>query len=272
MSKSILQEGSSLGMAVEKAWQQAGKPDNFSIKVISEGDTTFFGLIVKKPCVVSCVFVAPTTTGNAKSYSSSSNNSSGSYSHNRGQAQHSTAGQNARPVAGRNSEHSDRSSGAATRGKVAPERSRLERVEVGSKRNFEVSPAPAASTNGPQEKTHHRTNLGVNNGVVNQVEPEATVSDVNTEAWTQNDADTVRKLFVEMLSTLGISMNIDFAIDQQLLTLSLQGHVVEDPAMEKSFFVSSANLLMLMLRKQAAAAGNPPAGMRGLRLMIKVVE
>ena len=45
--KSIMQEGSSVIKAVEKAWEAAGKPREFSIKVFEEQQKNFLGLTTK---------------------------------------------------------------------------------------------------------------------------------------------------------------------------------------------------------------------------------
>lgn len=45
--KSIMQEGSSVVKAVEKAWEAAGKPKEFSVKVFEEAQKNFLGLTTK---------------------------------------------------------------------------------------------------------------------------------------------------------------------------------------------------------------------------------
>lgn len=41
--KSLFQEGSSLGNAVEKAWEEAGSPESFVVKVLKVGEKGFWG-------------------------------------------------------------------------------------------------------------------------------------------------------------------------------------------------------------------------------------
>lgn len=41
--KSIVQEASSIERAIDKAWNEAGKPRSFTIEVLDEGEKTFFG-------------------------------------------------------------------------------------------------------------------------------------------------------------------------------------------------------------------------------------
>jgi predicted RNA-binding protein Jag len=53
--KSLLQESSSVGSAIEKAWKSAGSPVSFSVKLIAEGEKNFFGF-TKKPCIVSITY------------------------------------------------------------------------------------------------------------------------------------------------------------------------------------------------------------------------
>lgn len=53
--KSIVQEASSIERAIDKAWNEAGKPREFTIKVLDAGEKNFFG-ISKRPAVVSIVY------------------------------------------------------------------------------------------------------------------------------------------------------------------------------------------------------------------------
>ncbi len=42
--KSIVEEASSIGKAIEQAWSRAGKPANFSVKIFEESQRNMFGL------------------------------------------------------------------------------------------------------------------------------------------------------------------------------------------------------------------------------------
>ncbi len=50
--KSVFQKGSSVGSAVEKAWEAAGKPEEFSVKVMQNGQFSFFGLVCSSPFAI----------------------------------------------------------------------------------------------------------------------------------------------------------------------------------------------------------------------------
>jgi hypothetical protein len=45
--KSVIQEASSITKAIEKAWEIAGKPKNFSIKIFEEPRRNFFGMVIQ---------------------------------------------------------------------------------------------------------------------------------------------------------------------------------------------------------------------------------
>lgn len=45
--KSIMEEASTIVKAVEKAWQRAGKPQQFSVKVFEEPQRNFFGMTIR---------------------------------------------------------------------------------------------------------------------------------------------------------------------------------------------------------------------------------
>lgn len=53
--KSILQEANSIERAIDKAWNEAGKPKEFTIKVHDEGARSFLGFI-KRPAIISILF------------------------------------------------------------------------------------------------------------------------------------------------------------------------------------------------------------------------
>ncbi len=53
--RSILQEESSVIKAIEKAWNKAGQPEEFSIKIFNTEKKSFFGF-VKKMAIISLVF------------------------------------------------------------------------------------------------------------------------------------------------------------------------------------------------------------------------
>ena len=53
--KSIIQEASSIAKAVELGWIKANKPENFSIKILEEAETNFFGF-TKKSAKIAIIF------------------------------------------------------------------------------------------------------------------------------------------------------------------------------------------------------------------------
>ena len=53
--KSVLHEASSILKAIEKAWEASGKPSEFSVKVLEEGETKFL-FFSSKPAIVSISF------------------------------------------------------------------------------------------------------------------------------------------------------------------------------------------------------------------------
>lgn len=53
--KSLLQEANTIERALDKAWNQAGKPKEFTIKVLDEGERNFLGL-TRRPAIVSILY------------------------------------------------------------------------------------------------------------------------------------------------------------------------------------------------------------------------
>jgi len=56
--KSILQEASTVAKAVRNAWEQAGQPDEFSVKVLERREANFLGF-TKSPAVISFFYTSP---------------------------------------------------------------------------------------------------------------------------------------------------------------------------------------------------------------------
>src|SRR3990167_6782664 len=54
--RSVIQEASSLALAIEQAWEKAGKPKDFSIKIFQEAEKGFFGLKVTRKAKVGLFF------------------------------------------------------------------------------------------------------------------------------------------------------------------------------------------------------------------------
>lgn len=50
--KSVIQEASSITKAIELGWIKAGKPKEFSVKILEEATKNFFGFTTKKAKVV----------------------------------------------------------------------------------------------------------------------------------------------------------------------------------------------------------------------------
>ena len=47
MLRSVVEEASSVAKAIEKAWQNAGKPEEFSVKVFQQAERNLFGFTTK---------------------------------------------------------------------------------------------------------------------------------------------------------------------------------------------------------------------------------
>lgn len=54
--KSVIQEGPSLAKAIEEGWKKAGKPQEFTIKIFQDAETSFLGLRIKKKAKVAIFF------------------------------------------------------------------------------------------------------------------------------------------------------------------------------------------------------------------------
>lgn len=57
--KSIMEEASSIAKAIQKGWDRAGKPQEFTVKVFEEAQKNFFGF-TSKPAKIGLFFQEPT--------------------------------------------------------------------------------------------------------------------------------------------------------------------------------------------------------------------
>ncbi len=56
--KSLMEEASSIGKAIENGWTNAGKPKEFTVKIYEEAEKNFFGLTTQ-PAKIGIFFTAP---------------------------------------------------------------------------------------------------------------------------------------------------------------------------------------------------------------------
>ena len=85
--KSLIEEASSIIKAIEKAWEQAGKPQSFSVKIFEEPESNFLGFN-KKPAKVGIFFeetLKETLRSNnhQRSYNKEADHRNGAHTENR---------------------------------------------------------------------------------------------------------------------------------------------------------------------------------------------
>ena len=54
--KSIMEEASSIMEAIQKGWDRAGKPHEFSVKVFEDAETSFFGMRTVKSAKIALFY------------------------------------------------------------------------------------------------------------------------------------------------------------------------------------------------------------------------
>lgn len=59
--KSLLQEASTIERAIDKAWNEAGKPTEFTIKIHDQGERNFLGMS-RRPAIISIIYKPERTT------------------------------------------------------------------------------------------------------------------------------------------------------------------------------------------------------------------
>ncbi len=106
--KSLVEEASSIAKAIEKAWERAGKPQSFSVKIYETGEKNFLGF-TKKPAKVGIFFEEEfTRTNDRRPYAQNHTN-------NRPQKNHSNSYTNRLERSAENSERSTKNTSQENR-------------------------------------------------------------------------------------------------------------------------------------------------------------
>lgn len=231
--KSVFQEGSSLSNAVQKAWETAGEPEYFEIKVLEVGAYNFFGFS-KKPYTISLTVINKESTANSNVAST---------------------------ISGQRPARLDRKS-APTRfaGKsidnIVEEASAEKKNNYSDSRSDRFNKRGSTRDNRLRDKDFHRpvSESKITDNPELEVEP---------DNWTNAFAETAEQYLLSILNILEVdSVSINRkSMDKNTLTLEVM-HSSEVVFLDKAFFVSIAPLIVQMLKK--ASTESP----RGLRIII----
>lgn len=220
--KSMLHEASSVAQAIEKAWVESGKPGEFTINILEPGQKGFFGLITKRPAIVSITFDPKKTQ----------NRSERPQSHDRKQHQakrqerfdeRKTNGKGY--SAGSQNQKENRQNSAPVRDLKSQHRNNVQDAEKGRH-------------NAPE----HRQQVGNQR----QDRPEKSMS--SADVWTPELAEQIKGWLQEINSAMQFSAPFEMSLDKKILYITFQSRVfpAED---ERACYMSLAYVLMQFLKK-----------------------
>lgn len=224
--KSVLHEASSILKAIEKAWEASGKPSEFSVKVLEEGETKFL-FFTSKPAIVSISFdqrhVARTSQSSNKNRPNDRQRIGNTQERllNGGSPQLDNVTRNA-PIR-TNSRGQEQNRPQQQRNNQRPQSEQQQ-----SQRPQQPQPAAPRAPKAP---------------AANQLQEQAAV-------WTPELAAFVGKELNEILHIMNITIPFQEKIDQKTLTLTFATPPMDNKEDARLFYISLSYLLIQAAKKQ----------------------
>lgn len=249
--KSIFQEASTLGKAVQKAWEDAGSPNSFSIKVLKVGEGGFFGF-GGIPFTVSLSTVAtPSEDRFAKKQVYS--NSAAKVDAVEKDAVARPQGQKSNFKQAHREKNFERNENKDSK----PESRDFSR----NSENNKNAPASLPKKNIVKKPFAERTSVKPAQDAASDVE-------VVADNWTQALVDKADQLFREAVAIAGIECKIlGSTFEANNMTIKV-AFVAEDEELSanKSIFISLAPLVVQMAKRSSGEI------LRGLKLVVEVAS
>ena len=223
--KSVLHEASSILKAIEKAWEASGKPSEFSVKILEEGERKFF-FFSNKPAIVSIAFEQKHVAKNV-------HNSDRNRSSNRqrtGSTQERLLNGGASQLDNVNRNKQDRShqqgkdQGRSQHRTVRPQQ---EKQIAKQEQQNQKSSAPQAPKHNNPNPAHEQTTV-----------------------WSQELASFVVKELNEILHIMQITIPFQEKIDQKTLTITFATPPMDSKEDARLFYISLSYLLIQAAKKQ----------------------
>lgn len=224
--KSVLHEASSILKAIEKAWEASGKPSEFSVKILEEGERKFW-FIANKPAIVSISF-------DQKHVAKQQFPSKGRKPHSN--SQHSTSTQERLLNGGRQHPQTDT--------QVRGNRNNLKNdAHLEKNTKNQRPPQMHAKQPAPQQGFPAKP----------QQQVQTQKSQLQTEAfnaWTQEQSDFVAQELREILAIMQIVVPFSQKMDQKTLTITFETQPLENKEDARMLFISLSYLLIQATKKR----------------------
>jgi predicted RNA-binding protein Jag len=239
--KSIMEEATSVTKAIENAWDRAGKPQEFTIKILEHPKTSFFGLKVSKSAKIALLFNEQTVKTR--------------------DTRHTASNQPHRSEQADNRQQSPR----------RPHHPQQMREPRDPRRAQEPRQSPTPRPEHPHRPAHeqHKERAPLERARPDKVmlrptgpRPERT--ERTYESWAPEMADIAHEWVKETLVMMGKSdITITPHISQNYLKLTLSQHIMPDAKQEETQLKSWGSLAMEAVREKT----NKP--LRSLRIILE---
>jgi hypothetical protein len=231
--KSVLHEASSILKAIEKAWEASGKPSEFNVKVLEQGEKKFW-VFTSRPSIVSISFdprhvakvQAPSNNRNRRPVNQNSNTNSTQDKLLSGTSPQLDSMSRNNPR-GRNQQNS-RQQGQSTpsRNQNSPQQRQQQN--------------PVRSTQ-PQQQQPARQQQQIQHGSSN--------SELSS-GWTPELAQFTTKELKGILHIMGITVPFQDKIDQKTLTITFSQAPLDNKEDARLLYISLSYLLIQLTKKQ----------------------
>lgn len=215
--KSMLHEASSVAQAIEKAWVESGKPEEFTINILEPGKKGLFGFITKRPAIVSITY-------DPKKIS---------------QRQERAANHDRKANQSRRQERlEDRKPGRQQSGHAPAQKENRPQV-----RDQKATQRPAGQEGERAGRQQQQDRPSANN--LNQRQEK---SGFQVDLWTPELADQIKVWLQELCALMEISVQFTTHIDKKILHVTFQERIFSADD-ERALYMSLAYVLMQFLKK-----------------------
>jgi predicted RNA-binding protein Jag len=219
----MIQEGSTIAKAIDKAWQDAGKPSEFTIKIMQTEERNFFGM-VRKPAVVSIVY-EPRNVQDGKPSRATRPESRESRGRERGQEgrRHSFDHKNYEqkshePRQQREQQREAREARVAREAKNEHKEALIQEQHLQRQQQRSVAPRDTAQM------------------------------DEGRETWSQPQVEQIAAWLKDILGAMQIATPFGVSVERTMLRIEFKERVLESADEEHLFFSSLVAILMQFLR------------------------
>lgn len=226
--KSMLHEASTVSKAIQKAWEQSGKPEHFSIKILEPGEVGFLWFS-KRPAIVSITY-EPKQQNQRQSYNKNT------------------------PQPAQDRKNTQQPSANGLRQVTTQPRTQSPAKPNDSLRTTGIS-SNNARPQSPQKSEPKRAQL--------VAQPKEVMPQQEQAIWTSELAENITTWLKEMVTTInGNPIDFSVKLDGKSLHITFARPVLESRDSEKNLFMSFAYLLIQALKKKCKKK------LRGFHLLI----